>query len=152
MSDDIEERLSHVEELSKTKTLRTCEELLRHGVSKNGVYIIDPDGELIGHDPISVYCMFDDGIAVTEVTHALNEEVIEVENCEDIQCFNKTIDYQVPMEQIEALISLSENCEQAINFGCKYAALEWNFFEERGGWLDRKGIFLNILNIHLIKF
>ena len=48
MSDDIEERLSHVEELSKIKVARTCEELARHGVRKNGLYHIDPDGELIG--------------------------------------------------------------------------------------------------------
>ena len=48
MSDNIEERLSYVEELSKIKVARTCEELARHGVRKNGLYHIDPDGELIG--------------------------------------------------------------------------------------------------------
>ena len=57
----IDERLEHLEELSKIKTLRTCEEYRRYGISSSGFYEIDPDGSLIGHEPFQVYCNFDLG-------------------------------------------------------------------------------------------
>ena len=137
LQDDIEERLAHVEELSKIKVLRSCEELARHGVSKNGIYEVDPDGELVGYDPISVYCTFDNGIAITEVKHSY-EKVIDVEKCEGIGCFKQDIDYMIPLSQIEALTSISESCDQSISFGCFLAPLLSNG-DELGGWLDRYG-------------
>ena len=44
----------------------------RFGVNETGVYTIDPDGQLIGHDPISVRCIFNDGEeAITEFGHEM---------------------------------------------------------------------------------
>ena len=137
-NDNIEERLAHVEELSKIKVLRTCEELARHGISTDGLYNIDPDGEMIGFDPIEVYCTFDaEGNVVTEVKH-YQDNIIEAEKCDQPQCFHKAIQYQVPMEQIEALITLSKTCGQTISFGCFLAPLLSNG-DELGGWRDRNG-------------
>lgn len=134
----LEKRLNQVEELSKIKLLRTCEELARHGISTDGLYTIDPDGELIGYDPIEVYCAFDvDGNVVTEVKH-FQDNVIEAEKCKTPRCFNKTIDYGVPLAQIEALVSLSETCWQTLSFGCFLAPLFDNG-EALGGWRDRNG-------------
>ena len=130
--------MAYVEELSKinTKFLRTCEELALHGISTDGLYKIDPDGEMIGFAPIEVYCIFGaEGNVVTEIKHY---QVIEVEKCAQPQCFNKTVEYEVPMEQIEALISLSTTCGQSISFGCFLAPLLSNG-EELGGWKDRNG-------------
>ncbi len=45
----IEERVEHLEELSKIKTLRTCHELAQHGITTSGKYNIDPDGDQIGN-------------------------------------------------------------------------------------------------------
>ena len=45
----LEERVEHLEELSKIKTLRTCHELAQHGVTTSGWYNLDPDGDLIGN-------------------------------------------------------------------------------------------------------
>ena len=54
-----EERLSILEDLSRTNTiLRTCEELRSNGVNTSGTYLIDPDGQDIGEKPISVHCEF----------------------------------------------------------------------------------------------
>ncbi len=45
----LEERVAHLEELSKIKTLRTCHELAQYGVTTSGWYKLDPDGDLIGN-------------------------------------------------------------------------------------------------------
>ena len=37
---DVEQRLAHVEEISKLKVVRTCEEMARHGVQASGRYLI----------------------------------------------------------------------------------------------------------------
>ena len=37
---DVEQRLAHVEEVSKLKVVRTCEEMARHGVQASGRYLI----------------------------------------------------------------------------------------------------------------
>ena len=130
--------MCHLEELSKIKVLRTCEELAKHGISTDGLYTIDPDGEMIGYDPIEVFCTFDiDGNVVTEVKH-FQEDVIQVQKCETPRCFNQSINYGVPMAQIGALVSLSETCEQTISFGCYLAPLFDNG-DELGGWRDRNG-------------
>jgi hypothetical protein len=57
----IEERLQFVEQISKTKVLRTCYELAQSGVDRSGVYQVDPDGHLVGEKPISVYCNMETG-------------------------------------------------------------------------------------------
>ena len=107
--------MNHVEELSKIKVLRTCEELARHGISTDGLYTIDPDGEMIGYNPIEVYCAFDvDGNVVTEVKH-FQDNVIQAQKCETPRCFNKTIEYGVPLVQIEAKICLTRDTIRRID-------------------------------------
>jgi hypothetical protein len=69
----LEERVDYVEQLSRTKVLRTCHELMMHGVDKNDFYLVDPDGELIGQLPILVFCDFHSG--TTEVIHDSEEMV-----------------------------------------------------------------------------
>ena len=34
--DELEERVEYLEEISKVKVLRSCEELFLHGITKNG--------------------------------------------------------------------------------------------------------------------
>ena len=67
-----------------------------------------------------------------------------MDHCDSIGCYKQDIDYGVPLSQIEALISLSENCEQFISFGCLLAPLA-NVDQLLGGWLDRSG--MNIFDI-----
>ncbi len=45
----LEERVEHLEDLSKIKTLRSCYELAQYGINTSGLYQIDPDGDLIGN-------------------------------------------------------------------------------------------------------
>ena len=46
---DLEERVEKLEQLSKFKTLRTCQELASRGLTLSGLYEVDPDGEGIGY-------------------------------------------------------------------------------------------------------
>ena len=57
--DSLEKRVEKLEELSKFKTLRSCQELSNRGLRKSGSYDIDPDGEGIGYGPITVFCDFE---------------------------------------------------------------------------------------------
>ncbi len=65
-------RLGHLEEVSKAKILRSCEELAGHGVTKSGTYDIDPDGLSIGKLPIKAYCDFEKG-----ETHILHDSLVK---------------------------------------------------------------------------
>jgi len=55
-----------------------------------------------------------------------------------VGCFNQTINYSVPLEQIRALISLSETCTQSISFGCISAPLVKEDIY-LGGWYGHDG-------------
>jgi hypothetical protein len=131
----VEERLDYLEEISKVKVLRSCDELAAHGVSKSDFYEIDPDGELIGSPPITVYCNFNTG--ATEVIHD-SESMLKVEHCGEVGCYKHDVQYLAPMNQIQALIQLSDSCSQSFDFGCYLAPLTFDDIN-LGTWLDKNG-------------
>ena len=134
LQDDFEERLGHVEEVSKLKTPRTCYELWEHGVKTSADYFLDPDGELIGNPPILAYCDFEKG--TTEIRHDKEFE-IKVEKCDSGPgCAKYEINYSANMAQIQSLIQLSETCSQSIRFGCFLAPLKFEGVSF-GWWLDK---------------
>lgn len=132
----IEDRVAHLEEISKIKILRTCDELHQHGVNTSGMYFSDPDGEQIGHPPIRAFCDFEK--QVTEVIHDADNQSITIAHCDTELCFKKDILYQSPMDQIVALIQLSSSCSQEIDFSCFLAPLLYNEVEI-ATWTDRHG-------------
>lgn len=131
----IVERVEKLEQLSKYKTLRTCQEISNRGVTLSGMYDIDPDGQGIGYEPITVHCDFDTGS--TQILHD-KEDVIKIEKCDQIGCAVYELNYLAPKQQIEALMSLSENCYQDLNFGCFMAPLRFDEFDH-GFWTDKDG-------------
>ena len=113
---DVEARLNHLEELSKLTKARTCEELSKYGIQTSGEYTLDPDGDLVGFHPITVYCDFERN--VTEILHD-SEFAIKIERCsEGPGCFKYNITHLAPMPQIKAIMDLSESCTQSIEFAC----------------------------------
>ena len=60
--DILEDRVSKLEELAKVGTLRTCAEYAQYGLKTSGLYMVDPDGPLLGQPPFQVFCNFDAGI------------------------------------------------------------------------------------------
>ena len=73
---DLEERVEKLEQLSKFKTLRTCQELASRGLTLSGLYEVDPDGEGIG--PIEVFCDFSTN--TTQILHD-KEDMIKIDKC-----------------------------------------------------------------------
>ena len=65
--DEHEERITKLEELVKVGTLRSCSEYADFGLRTDGLYMIDPDGPLVGQPPFQVFCNFTTG--ATEVLH-----------------------------------------------------------------------------------
>ena len=59
--DILEDRVEKLEELAKVGTLRTCAEYAQYGLKTSGLYMVDPDGPLLGHPPFQVFCNFDSG-------------------------------------------------------------------------------------------
>jgi hypothetical protein len=130
-SNDVEERLEKLEELSRVGTLRTCDEYSSFGLKTSRKYLIDPDGLLVGEPPFTVFCNFDvdGGQAGTEVFHN-SENLSDVEHCHDPGCFSTNITYTdgilgepVPISQIDALIALSRSCDQSFYYECTQAPL-----------------------------
>jgi len=132
----IEERLDHLEDLSKIHTLRTCEEYRQYGISTSGFFDIDPDGPLIGYEPFQVFCNFESGS--TELLHNHDGEVVEVERCPDEKCYRLDLTYNTQKEQIIALKQLSETCSQYIGFDCFLSQLSVND-HPIGTWLNING-------------
>ena len=111
----IKENQADIADLTNLQILRTCHELQQNGMEKSGRYLIDPDGPMMGQDPINVYCDFENGW--TEVLHDL-QPMTQVEECQsDPGCAVYNLTYEAPPEQIEALIQLSATCSQVSKIG-----------------------------------
>jgi len=142
LDNEIEDRVTKLEEISKIGTLRTCAEYGQYGLKSSGLYVVDPDGGLIGQEPFQVYCNFSTG--ATELMHN-TEKMFEVEHCHDPGCYQKDISYydgqteeSINIGQIESLIELSEYCEQTIHYDCTLApfhdsGVDYVFWEDRHG-------------------
>ena len=131
----MEERIEKLEELSKSKTLRSCYEYSMTGIKHSGYFHIDPDGDKIGHEPFEVYCDFEDGS--TQIPHD-HELATEITPCPESMCFQLNLNYSVSMEQIVALKDISESCSQDIQFNCFLAPLTIND-DPIGVWLNKDG-------------
>merc|ERR1712142_980762 len=88
--DDLEARVTKLEELTKVSTLRSCEEYAAYGLVTTGYYLIDPDGPLVGEQPIQVLCNFTSG--ATEILHDTTT-LTDVGHCNDPGCYEKEITY-----------------------------------------------------------
>ena len=120
---DINADVEYLKEISKLNTVRTCEEMHEYGINQSNYYLIDPDGPLMGKEPIRVYCEFTENAVATLISHDA-EQKIEVAHCSDPGCYSRKITYDVPMEQIQSLIDLSETCNQPIRYDCFLSPLQ----------------------------
>jgi len=131
----LEDRVQHLEDLSRVKVLRSCDEYSQYGLNASGLFYIDPDGDLIGHEPIEVYCDFEE--KSTQIKHD-SEFIVDIPHCEGQYCYSLNITYTAPLSQIKTLMDLSERCEQEITFNCFQSALS---IEDTpvGVWINRDG-------------
>jgi len=107
----LEEKIQVLATMEQTRELNqnyflTCDEIRAFDPSvSSGIYRID--GPNLG-DTISVYC--DMAAGSTIISHD-SEEPTRV-NCTGRGCFNKQINYNVPMRQMIALTHRSRTCHQ----------------------------------------
>jgi hypothetical protein len=111
---------------------RTCRELRASNPSlASGMQWIDPDGQGIGDDPISVYCDMSSGkyfvifiylflklnknllTGSTSILHD-SEVPIDVGHCTDPGCYSRSINYNASSKQMKSLAELSTECHQSI--------------------------------------
>ena len=57
-------------------------------------------------------------MGATWVTHNLVEDTVTVTRCREPGC-SVSVNYDIPMKQVEALILLSGGCEQYVRYQCK---------------------------------
>ena len=87
----------------------------------SGEYSIDPDGLYSGGKPFLVRCSFPDNSTI------IGKDVeIEVGKCNEFQCFEAKMDYEMPIAQMKRLFALSGSCMQRIDIKCKLAPLKVN--------------------------
>lgn len=107
-----------------TKYRKTCEELALLGHTKDGVYVIDIDGN--GRfPPVHVSCMFQTEQASTKtvVEHNLLSQM-DVRSTKE-RDFSFNIKYrEFSADMLQELISHSLNCSQQIQYGCLNAPLD----------------------------
>ena len=131
--------LNHTEKLNPPST---CSELLnKHPSTKSGNYYTNPQG-LSSSPSAQVYCDMTskNGVGVTVIGHD-SESRTFVSGYDDRGSYKRKINYDIPMEQIVAIVKHSGNCEQFIKYEC-YAS---RFFLDGGfgWWVSRQGSRMN---------
>ena len=99
-----------------------------------------------------MHCAFTDNFATTTVLHDHGDEDISVTHCKESGCFVQEYKYEAPIEQIVALMELSEECSQNIRYRSEKKILTYFIFHLRcllspfenhearlGWWKDRHG-------------
>ncbi|XP_077972789.1 contactin-associated protein-like 2 [Styela clava] len=111
-------------------SITNCAGLKRSGYP-SGYYNIEPNANV---DPFNVYCDMDSypGTGITEISHNKPGSRLYYysETSVDVSYNNAT------MDQIEALINSSENCEQYISWRCYRTGM---FSNGHTWWLSRDG-------------
>ena len=77
---------------------------------------MDPDGILTGYPPIEVHCTFTNDTGMTTVHHDHGDEDISVTHCKESGCFVQEYKYVAEIEQMVALMELSGECSQSIQY------------------------------------
>ena len=123
--------------------MKTCEDLKNSPYNETGVYTMDPDGS---GQPVEVFLRCGEGSHGGEMFVSLQNPKFlinwhpqigydhlsseDVTWCEGAGCFSLNLTYDVPIQQIEALIAMSDTCEQEIKFevSCKSNLIIVKFF------------------------
>ncbi|XP_035459985.2 contactin-associated protein-like 5 [Scophthalmus maximus] len=106
--------------------------------SSSGFYSIDPDGSgPLG--PAQVYCNMTEEKVWTVVSHNITAPVT-VLGSSPLKPHVATFNYSASAEQLRAIVSGSEQCQQEVVYGCRKSRL----FNTKDGsplswWLDRDG-------------
>jgi hypothetical protein len=117
----------------------TCSTIRKYNPSsRSGLYYINPQG--ISSSSFQVNCdMNSKNSGVTEIGHD-SESKICVYGYEDPGSYKREIEYDIPLEQIVAIINQSKNCSQFIKYKCYHSILLARPF---GWWVSRQNSTMN---------
>ena len=87
-------------------------------VTASGIFPIDLDGAGHGLPTIKAHCN-----PQTDVTTIGENTIIQVEKCDSIGCFKKSINYEATTSHFETLIKEASTCKQSIRVDCLMAPL-----------------------------
>ncbi|CAB4009590.1 Hypothetical predicted protein [Paramuricea clavata] len=92
---------------------------------------------------VKVHCDMSskNGVGVTEIGQD-SESRTRVNGYEAPGSYNRTIKYDLPMEQIVAIIQQSQWCEQFIKYECYHSKM-WIYSQPYSWWVSRKGAKMN---------
>ena len=129
----------------KAASAKSCRELLDHGFTKNGYYLVDPDGRYTGQSSFEVFCQFCrwETYICKEGEHTVTTKIIPKTRSFEISTqlskdFSIKIDYNATTEEIQTLIDNSGTCYQEITFECLVMPLHFEDINH-GYWKDRSG-------------
>merc|ERR1712136_126567 len=118
----LEERVEHLEDLSKIKSLRSCHEYSLYGITTSGLYNIDPDGDLL-EEPIEVFCDFEEKTTLMDLSESCDQEIT-------FACFMSALSivdspvgvwlnrYQEPETYFEGANHGAHMCKCSLNDSC----------------------------------
>ena len=106
------------------------------GSNRSGFLTIDPSGKTGGASKFKAFCDLEKGQTIIHHHHQFNEVVVDA--CSQDNCYNLTLEYQVPMTKIKQLIERSERCTQEIQISCYLSKIT-----DYAGWTDGNGKFQN---------
>ena len=66
--------------------------------------------------------------------HDQVNKTIAITHCREVNCFNKTLNYDLTLAQISKVIESSMECYQEVRFSCYSAKLT-----KHASWTDRRG-------------
>ena len=120
----------------------TCSAFLKHPSTKSGNHSIYPQG-LPTSPSVQVYCDMTskNGVGVTVIGHDSESRTL-VKGYELQGTYKRKITYDIPMEQITAIINQSKNCEQFIQYEC-YGSAFWLSSSRHNWWVSRQGSKMN---------
>ncbi|XP_066286834.1 contactin-associated protein-like 2 [Branchiostoma lanceolatum] len=111
---------------------QTCSPLYESDMA-SGEYTIDPDGPGNGVDPFSAYCDMTSvpGKGVTVISHD-SEARTHVRGYDGAGSYMRDVTYQASLDQIRALIVVSQSCQQFIKYECYHSVM--NFGDTDIAW------------------
>ena len=132
----------HAGVIDKLYPTESCTILkIKRPSAASGNYKIYPKGL---DSPVTVYCNMTskNGIGVIEIGHD-SESRTRVSGYEDPGSYNRSIAYNLKMEEIVAIIQQSRKCEQFIKYECHHSILRQGIYITYGWWVSRQGSEMN---------
>ena len=127
---------SLVENVQPVLTNASCQQISEYENPENGTYMIQP---YLNMKPFPVRCEFTKSKSLTVIGYkSTNPSGLtatdERPGCSEAGCFKDKITYHATIDQIEALISISEECEQTIRHNCTSNKLtDYSWWNGRNG-------------------